>query len=131
MKSDSPKTFILAIVLIGLAVGVVWVILGQYQDRGGSRKSGQVSRAVPVEVAQIQRGPIALERTFSGELEALAEFVVAPKVSGRVERVLVMMNTSRLSPRPRPIWKWPEPSCRKLKAPWKLQIANLNAPSRF
>jgi multidrug efflux pump subunit AcrA (membrane-fusion protein) len=116
MKSDSPKTFILAIVLIGLAVGVVWVILGQYQDRGGSRKSGQVSRAVPVEVAQIQRGPIALERTFSGELEALAEFVVAPKVSGRVERVLV---------------KWPEPSCRKLKAPWKLQIANLNAPSRF
>jgi RND family efflux transporter MFP subunit len=89
MKSDSPKTFILAIVLIGLAVGVVWVILGQYQDRGGSRKSGQVSRAVPVEVAQIQRGPIALERTFSGELEALAEFVVAPKVSGRVERVLV------------------------------------------
>jgi len=44
---------------------------------------------VPVEVAQIQRGPIALQRTFSGELEALAEFVVAPKVSGRVERVIV------------------------------------------
>jgi RND family efflux transporter MFP subunit len=34
-------------------------------------------------------GPIALQRTFSGELEALAEFVVAPKVSGRVVRVLV------------------------------------------
>jgi RND family efflux transporter MFP subunit len=44
---------------------------------------------VPVEVAQIEQGPIALQRTFSGELEALAEFVVAPKVSGRVERVLV------------------------------------------
>jgi RND family efflux transporter MFP subunit len=42
-----------------------------------------------VEVAPIQRGPIALQRTFSGELEALAEFVVAPKVSGRVERVIV------------------------------------------
>jgi RND family efflux transporter MFP subunit len=42
-----------------------------------------------VEVAPIERGPIALRRTFSGELEALAEFVVAPKVSGRVERVLV------------------------------------------
>jgi RND family efflux transporter MFP subunit len=40
-------------------------------------------------VAQIQRGPIASQRTFSGELEALAEFVVAPKVSGRVERVIV------------------------------------------
>ncbi len=44
---------------------------------------------MPVEVAQIQRGPIALQRTFSGELEALAEFFVAPKVSGRVERVIV------------------------------------------
>ena len=44
---------------------------------------------MPVEVAQVQLGPIALKRAFSGELEALAEFVVAPKVSGRVERVLV------------------------------------------
>ena len=44
---------------------------------------------MPVEVALIEQGPIALQRTFSGELEALAEFVVAPKVSGRVERVLV------------------------------------------
>jgi RND family efflux transporter MFP subunit len=42
-----------------------------------------------VEVAQIQQGPISLERAFSGELEALAEFVVAPKVNGRVERMLV------------------------------------------
>jgi RND family efflux transporter MFP subunit len=49
---------------------------------------------VPVEVAQIQRGPIALQRTFSGELEALAEFVVAPKVSGRVERVIVNIADS-------------------------------------
>jgi RND family efflux transporter MFP subunit len=40
-----------------------------------------------VEVAQIQRGPITLQRTFSGALEATAEFVVAPKVSGRVERL--------------------------------------------
>jgi RND family efflux transporter MFP subunit len=58
-------------------------------DQTGSSKGGKASRAVPVEVAQIQRGPIALQRTFSGELEALAEFVVAPKVSGRVERVIV------------------------------------------
>jgi RND family efflux transporter MFP subunit len=94
MKSGSPKTFILTLVLIGLVLGLVWVILGQYQGRGGSRKSGQGSRAVPVEVAQIQRGPIALRRTFSGELEALAEFVVAPKVSGRVERVFVNIADS-------------------------------------
>ena len=89
MKRGSLKTFILTAVLIGVAVGVVWVIWGQNKDRGSSRKRGQALRPVPVEVAQIQRGPIALLRTFSGELEALAEFVVAPKVSGRVERVFV------------------------------------------
>lgn len=35
------------------------------------------------------RGPIELKRTFSGTLEARAEFVVAPKVGGRVERLNV------------------------------------------
>ena len=89
MKSGGSKIFILIVLLIGSAAGSGWVILGQYQDRAGTRKSGKASRPVPVEVAQIQRGPIALQRTFSGELEALAEFVVAPKVSGRVERVIV------------------------------------------
>jgi RND family efflux transporter MFP subunit len=89
MKSGRSKTFILTVLLIGAAAGLGWVIFSQFSDRAGSSKSGKASRAVPVEVAQIQRGPIALQRTFSGELEALAEFVVAPKVSGRVERVIV------------------------------------------
>ncbi len=89
MKSGSSKILILIVLLIGTAAGLSWVLLGPYQDREGSGKSGKASRPVPVEVAQIQRGPIELQRTFSGELEALAEFVVAPKVSGRVERVIV------------------------------------------
>jgi RND family efflux transporter MFP subunit len=89
MKSGGPKIFILTVLLIGAAAGLGWVIFGQFQDRADSSKSGKALRPVPVEVAQIQRGSIELQRTFSGELEALAEFVVAPKVSGRVERVLV------------------------------------------
>ena len=89
MKPSSPKIFILTVLLIGAATGLGWLIFGQFQNRPGTSKSAKASRPVPVEVAQIQRGPIALQRTFSGELEALAEFVVAPKVSGRVERVLV------------------------------------------
>jgi len=89
MKSGGLKIFILTVLLMGAAAGFGWVIFGQFQDRIGSSKRSKASRPVPVEVAQIQRGPIALQRTFSGELEALAEFVVAPKVSGRVERVIV------------------------------------------
>jgi len=89
MKSGGPKIFILTVLLIGAAAGLGWVIFGQFQDRAASSKSSKALRPVPVEVAQIQRGPIALKRTFSGELEALAEFVVAPKVSGRVKHVIV------------------------------------------
>ena len=89
MKSDGPKIFILIVLSIGTAAGLGWLIFGQYQDRAGSPRSGKASRPVPVEVARVQHGPIELQRTFSGELEALEEFVVAPKVSGRVERVMV------------------------------------------
>ncbi len=94
MKSGGPKIFILTVLLIGAAAGLGWVIFGQFQDRADSSKSDKALRPVPVEVAQIQRGLIALQRTFSGELEALAEFVVAPKVSGRVERVIVNIADS-------------------------------------
>ncbi len=89
MKSGGPKIFILTVLLLGVAAGLGWIILGQFQDRAGASKSGKALRPVPVEVAQIQHGPIALQRSFSGELEALTEFVVAPKVSGRVKRVFV------------------------------------------
>jgi RND family efflux transporter MFP subunit len=89
MKSGGPKIFILMVFIIGAAAGLGWLIVGKFQERVATSKSGRALRPVPVEVVQIQRGPIALQRTFSGELEALAEFVVAPKVSGRVERVIV------------------------------------------
>jgi len=88
MKSGGPKILILMVLLIG-AAAAGWFIFAQLQNLTEPGKGGKSSRPVPVEVAQIQRGPIALQRTFSGELEALAEFVVAPKVSGRVERVIV------------------------------------------
>ncbi|MEJ2727282.1 MAG: efflux RND transporter periplasmic adaptor subunit [Deltaproteobacteria bacterium] len=89
MKSGGPKIFILIVLLIATAAALGWLIFGQYQDRAASSERGKALRPVPVEVARIQSGPIELRRTFSGELEALAEFVVAPKVSGRVEHVFV------------------------------------------
>jgi RND family efflux transporter MFP subunit len=89
MKSGGLRNFILAILLFGATAGLGWLIFDEFQERAATSKSGRALRPVPVEVVQIQRGPIALQRTFSGELEALAEFVVAPKVSGRVKRVIV------------------------------------------
>lgn len=89
MKLGRPRIFMLMILLIGSAAGLGWLIFSQFQSRAGSSKHDKSSLPVPVEVAQIQRKPLALQRTFSGELEALAEFVVAPKVNGRVEQVIV------------------------------------------
>ena len=85
MKSRGPKIFIWTVLLLGAAAGLGWIIFGRLQELADSSQSGRASRPVPVEVAQIEHGPIALQRTFSGELEALAEFVVSPKVPGRVE----------------------------------------------
>jgi len=88
MKSGGSKILILTVLLIG-AAAAGWFIFAQLQNLTGPGKGGKALRPVPVEVARIQRGPITLQRIFSGELEALAEFVVAPKVSGRVERLVV------------------------------------------
>jgi RND family efflux transporter MFP subunit len=88
MKSV-PKYFILTVLLMAVAAGVGWVFINQLQNKAGRNTGDRALRPVPVETVPIQHGPIELRRTFSGELEALAEFVVAPKVSGRVERVFV------------------------------------------
>ncbi len=87
MKPGNPKIILLTVILMGILAAVGWLFFGPFQNQPG--KGGRAQQPAPVEVAHIEHGPIALKRTFSGELEALAEFVVAPKVSGRVERVLV------------------------------------------
>jgi RND family efflux transporter MFP subunit len=91
MKTASRRAFVLLIVLIILA-GSGWVIFSRFQNHAASSNPGAASRPVPVEVAQIQLGPIELRRSLNGALEALAEFVVAPKVSGRVERLFVNIS---------------------------------------
>ncbi|MEM9382831.1 MAG: efflux RND transporter periplasmic adaptor subunit [Planctomycetota bacterium] len=45
--------------------------------------------AAPVEVAAVERGPIALRRVFSGTLEASAEVQVSPRIPGHLERLAV------------------------------------------
>ena len=54
-----------------------------------STRKGRTAKAVPVEVAPVEHGAMELKRSFGGTLEARAQFVVAPKVSGRVERIYV------------------------------------------
>lgn len=86
-----PRRFkpLAVLLLVALAGALVWWVFGRTGGQGSAGERRGRSQPAPVEVAEIEHGPIELRRTFSGTLEARAKFVVAPKVSGRVERVAV------------------------------------------
>jgi len=92
MKYRAANKVILVIVSIVVAIGFGLPVWNRHQDRANSGRGGIKNQPVPVETAPIERGTITMRRTFSGELEALASFVVSPKVGGRVERVLVNIS---------------------------------------
>ena len=76
--------------LVLVVAGVlVWIGNDRVQDLAKKPARRGATGAVPVEVAVIERGPIEHRRTFTGTLDPKAEFVVAPKVSGRVEQLHV------------------------------------------
>ncbi len=83
------RKFIALAMLLAAAGGMAWLVYSGYQNpaEGGATQRG--AQMVPVEVADIERGSIVFKRTFSGTLEATAEFIVAPKISGRVEHLAV------------------------------------------
>lgn len=83
------KKFAILLILLGAGGGLAWLI---HSGRAASLGDGPVVREelpAPVEVAAIEHGPIVFRRTFSGTLEATAEFMVAPKISGRIKRLAV------------------------------------------
>ncbi len=89
MKLEGKKiVIILAIILL---IAFAWQITSRIIDKVDSDdpRGRKGSRAVPVEVAKISVGPIELRKTFSGTLESPSEFVVAPKIGGRVELLSV------------------------------------------
>ena len=79
MKSGRPIIFVLVAILIGVTVLSGGVIFSRLQDWGKPGKKDRAYRPIPVEVAQIRQGPIALQRTFSGELEAQLSLWLHPK----------------------------------------------------
>ncbi|HSS65620.1 MAG TPA: efflux RND transporter periplasmic adaptor subunit [Gammaproteobacteria bacterium] len=86
MKVWIPMSLLLA------AVGAAaWLGQERLLGTSGGAPAGRGGKtlAVPVEVADIERGAIERRREFTGTLEARAEFVVAPKVSGRIEEIAV------------------------------------------
>lgn len=77
--------------LLLAAAGVIALSAAVFEinQRRPAATQKRVRSAAPVAVAPIERGPIALERVYAGTLEARAELVVAPRIAGRVDRLLV------------------------------------------
>jgi len=83
----------LLLLLAGAMAALVWGISARFDamqkgDRSGEKKA----RPVPVVIAPIERSPIARLGSFSGTLEAHAEFVASPKVGGVVEYLPVNLG---------------------------------------
>lgn len=83
------KKLAIYVLLLALAGGLGWVIYTGYMAPPEDARSQRERQVAPVEVAAIEHGLITFRRTFSGSLEATAEFAVAPKISGRVEQLHV------------------------------------------
>jgi RND family efflux transporter MFP subunit len=80
---------LLLLLFVGAAAVLAWKIRERFQEDGAPAGPREAARAAPVEVAPVTRGPIELRRVFTGTLESPAEFVVAPKIPGRLEEIAV------------------------------------------
>lgn len=84
------KTWLPLIALLLIAGLIGWQVYDRLQEgAAGAKEKKAQSRPIPVEIAAIEQGDIERRRAFSGTLQAYAEFVVAPKVSGRIEQLNV------------------------------------------
>lgn len=87
MNTQRTKFLLLILLFSGAAILLAWGVYQRLEDSGESRSAKADKQPVPVQVAEVERGVIELLRSFTGTLEARAEFLVAPKVSGRLEQL--------------------------------------------
>lgn len=79
------KTGLSILMLLIVVTLAGWFVSRSLMETGADTHSAaRQTQPIPVEVATVERGHIERQRTFSGTLQAQAEIVVAPKVSGRI-----------------------------------------------
>lgn len=88
-SNDRRVILIITILLIVVSIGVYNQFSKSNIDTAGRSQKGKQRKPAPVETVDIVRGPMEFRRSFSGTLEAHAEFIIAPKIAGRVERLTV------------------------------------------
>ncbi len=91
MRPQSKFPIIVSLLLaICIVLALAWGVYQKLDSKDSAHKKGKPERAaIPVEVATVEVGAIELQRVFTGTLMAHAEFVVVPKVAGRIEALSV------------------------------------------
>lgn len=78
-----------------LLAGVGGLLYDRLQrDDAALEQGGARARAVPVEVAPVERRVVTQRRSFTGTLEPRAEFMVSPKIDGRIVELAVDLGDS-------------------------------------
>jgi len=88
MVSNISRAFWLAGAIVVIASGAFF-LNNKIQTQKSETKDIRSIKPVPIEVAEVQRGPLSLIRTFSGSIEPRSQFSVAPKISGKIRQILV------------------------------------------
>lgn len=82
--------FTTGLLLLVAISGVGWLVYERLKELNGpQKKRNSISLIAPVEVAPVTIQSIQLLRQFTGTLDSKSEFVVAPKVTGRIEEISV------------------------------------------
>ncbi|MFN2351070.1 MAG: efflux RND transporter periplasmic adaptor subunit [Kiritimatiellia bacterium] len=82
------------IMLMALAVAVIWGCRPATETAGPGGRPGRGSSAVAIVAEPVRQGEIRDERIFTGTLQPLAGYVVAPKVGGRLENLEINIGTA-------------------------------------
>ncbi len=82
------KIWIIAVALV-VSSFLGWKIYERASTSGTEPRHGRGKPPTAVEVTRVQKGDIRDMATFTGSLYPAAEFIVAPKIAGRLEKILV------------------------------------------
>jgi RND family efflux transporter MFP subunit len=82
------KLIVTIIVLAGIGL-LGWQVYQKASVSGSPGRHRRRSPAVAVEISPVKKASIREVGEFSGSLYALSEFRVAPKIAGRLEKILV------------------------------------------
>ena len=83
------KKLPLILILLGVVALTGWAIRRRLAASGDSQGRQRGTAAVAIEVAPVQKGSIRDIGSFTGSLMPKSQFLVAPKIGGRVKQVMV------------------------------------------